>query len=106
MLPLRKPPTEILRHFLAAQSKLDFTYPAVGSTAAGLPAGYVVDRTPIKLGGGARTFSVASCRRAVAHCSGYNFWHNRDFQEVTAAEGGGGVWQGISGPAMAWSTGS
>ena len=59
MLALRKPSADRLRDFLAAQSKLDFTYPAVGATAAMPPAGYVVDRTRIKLGEGAKAFAVA-----------------------------------------------
>jgi uncharacterized protein (UPF0548 family) len=59
MLSLRKPPEERLRDFLAAQSKLDLTYSAVGATAAVPPAGYVVDRTRIKLGEGAWTFAAA-----------------------------------------------
>ena len=59
MPSLRKPSAERLREFLAAQSKLDLTYPAVGATAAVPPAGYVVDRTRIKLGEGAGTFAAA-----------------------------------------------
>jgi uncharacterized protein (UPF0548 family) len=59
MLSLRKPSTQRRRDFLAAQSKLDLTYPAVGATAAVPPAGYVVDRTRIKLGEGAGTFAAA-----------------------------------------------
>jgi uncharacterized protein (UPF0548 family) len=59
MLSLRKPSMERLREFLAAQSKLDLTYAAVGATAAVPPAGYVVDRTRIKLGDGTRTFAAA-----------------------------------------------
>jgi len=59
MLSLRKPSAERLRDFLAAQSKLDLTYSAVGATAAVPPAGYVVDRTRIRLGEGARTFAAA-----------------------------------------------
>src|SRR5262249_15687524 len=59
MLSLRKPPVERLRDFLATQSKLDLTYPAVGATAGVAPSGYVVDRTRIKLGEGAGTFAVA-----------------------------------------------
>src|SRR5262245_1883641 len=59
MLSLRKPSAERLRDFLAAQSKLDFTYPAVGATAAVPPVGYVVDHTRIKLGEGAGTFAAA-----------------------------------------------
>ena len=59
MLSLRKPSAEKLREFLAAQSKLDLTYPAVGATAAVPPAGYVVDRTRVKLGEGAEAFAAA-----------------------------------------------
>jgi hypothetical protein len=59
VLSLRKPSAEKLRGFLAAQSKLGLTYPAVGATAAVPPGGYVVDRTRIRLGGGARTFAAA-----------------------------------------------
>ena len=59
MLSLRKPFVERLRDFLAARSKLDFTYPAVGATAAVPPAGYAVDRTRVKLGDGAGTFAAA-----------------------------------------------
>src|SRR6516162_11662172 len=59
MLSLRKPSAEKLQDFLATQSKLDFTYPAVGATAAVPPAGYVVDRTRIKLGEGPSDFAAA-----------------------------------------------
>src|SRR5437016_4711193 len=59
MLSLRKPSTERLRDFLAAQANLDFTYSAVGATAIVPPAGYVVDRTRINLGEGARVFAAA-----------------------------------------------
>ncbi len=59
MLLLRKPSAERLRQFLAAQSKLDLTYSAVGATAAMPPAGNVVDHTRIRLGEGARTFAAA-----------------------------------------------
>src|SRR5262249_61724980 len=46
MLSLRKPSAEKLREFLAAQSKLDLTYHAVGATAAVPPAGYGGERSP------------------------------------------------------------
>jgi uncharacterized protein (UPF0548 family) len=59
MLSLRKPSAEQLRGFLAAQSKLGFTYPAVGATAAVPPGGYAVDRTRVQLGDGAGTFAAA-----------------------------------------------
>jgi uncharacterized protein (UPF0548 family) len=59
MLSPRKPSTEKLRDFLASQSKLDFSYSAVGATAAVPPPRYVVDRTRIKLGEGAGSFAAA-----------------------------------------------
>src|SRR6516162_8089500 len=59
MLALRKPSAESLRDFQAAQSKLDLTYSAVGATAAVPPAGFVVDRTRIKLGEGGKVFAAA-----------------------------------------------
>jgi uncharacterized protein (UPF0548 family) len=59
MLSLRKPSAERLRDFLATQSKLDLTYAAVGATAVVPPAGYVVDRTRIKLREGASVFAAA-----------------------------------------------
>lgn len=59
MLSLRRPSTGMIRGFLEAQSKLDFTYPAVGATATTPPAGYVVDHTRIKLGEGEGVFNRA-----------------------------------------------
>ena len=59
MLFLRKPTAEAIRAFLARQARLDLTYSAVGATATSPPAGYVVDRTRIKLGEGAETFAAA-----------------------------------------------
>ena len=59
MLSLRKPSAESIRRFLAAQAKQDFTYKAVGATADKPPAGYVVDRTRIKLGEGEAVFQAA-----------------------------------------------
>jgi uncharacterized protein (UPF0548 family) len=59
MLSLRRPSTGMMREFLAAQSKLGFTYPAVGATASTPPSGYVVDHTRIKLGDGEGTFRAA-----------------------------------------------
>ena len=59
MLSLRRPSAETIGEFLAAQSKLGLTYPAVGATAAVPPAGYAVDHTRIKLGEGEKVFSAA-----------------------------------------------
>src|SRR4051794_6794942 len=65
MLSLRKPSADALRRFLAVQSKLPFTYAAVGATGETPPAGYAVDRTRIKLGEGSAVFrsAVAALRR-------------------------------------------
>ena len=54
MVSLRRPSTETIREFLASQSKLGFTYTAVGATASLPPADYVVDHTRIKLEAAAR----------------------------------------------------
>jgi uncharacterized protein (UPF0548 family) len=59
MLCLRRPTAKAFRAFLAAQSRLDLTYPAVGATVAVPPAGHVVDHTRIKLGEGAERFAGA-----------------------------------------------
>lgn len=59
MVSLRRPSTETIREFLASQSKLGFTYTAVGATASLPPADYVVDHTRIKLGQGEEVFMKA-----------------------------------------------
>ena len=59
MPSLRKPSVESIRSFLTAQSKLPFSYSAVGATATTPPAGYVVDHTRIKLGEGEPVFHAA-----------------------------------------------
>ena len=59
MVSLRRPSTETMRDFLASQSKLGFTYTAVGATATLPPAGYTVDHTRIKLGQGEEVFTKA-----------------------------------------------
>ena len=58
-MSLRRPSDATIREFLAAQAKLDFTYPAVGATASLPPAGYVVNHTRIKLGQGEAAFRAA-----------------------------------------------
>jgi uncharacterized protein (UPF0548 family) len=58
MLSLRKPEPRQIQNFHEAQANLDFTYHAVGATAAVPPAGYAVDRTHIKLGEGGRVFAA------------------------------------------------
>jgi len=59
MVSLRRPSTETIREFLTSQSKLDFTYKAIGATASLPPSGYVVDHTRIKLGEGEEVFTKA-----------------------------------------------
>jgi len=59
MVSLRRPSTETIREFLASQSKLGFTYTAVGATASQPPAGFTVDHTRIKLGDGEEVFTKA-----------------------------------------------
>jgi uncharacterized protein (UPF0548 family) len=59
MLSLRKPSAEIIRQFLTTQAKLDFSYSAVGATAAKPPSGFIVDHTRIKLGKGEPVFTAA-----------------------------------------------
>src|SRR3712207_6836648 len=65
MLSLCKPSADALRVFLATKRELPFTYEAVGATAGTPPAGYVVDRTRIKLGEGEPVFrsAIAALRR-------------------------------------------
>jgi uncharacterized protein (UPF0548 family) len=59
LLSLQKPAAETIRRFILEQAKLDFSYSAVGCTAGTPPAGYVVDRTRIKLGEGEPAFQSA-----------------------------------------------
>jgi uncharacterized protein (UPF0548 family) len=59
MLSHRRPSTDAIRKFLYAQTKLDFTYVAVGATATVPPDGYTVDHTRIKLGTGEAVFTNA-----------------------------------------------
>jgi len=59
MFLFRKPTIERVQEFLAAQSRLELTYTAVGATAGTPPPGYVVHRTRVKLGEGERVFRAA-----------------------------------------------
>jgi len=56
---LQKPSSDVLGRFLAEQAALDFSYSAVGATAATPPAGFKVDRTRIELGNGEAVFDAA-----------------------------------------------
>jgi uncharacterized protein (UPF0548 family) len=59
MVSLQRPSAATIHEFLVSQSKLGFTYAAVGATASIPPAGYVVDHTRIKLGLGEEVFTKA-----------------------------------------------
>ena len=59
MVSFQKPSVDSMRRFIAEQAKLDFSYSAVGATAATPPAGFVVDRTRIKLGEGEAVYESA-----------------------------------------------
>ena len=59
MPSLLKPSHEVLHHFLAEQSGRDFSYDEVGATATSPPAGFVTDRTRIRLGEGESVFQDA-----------------------------------------------
>jgi uncharacterized protein (UPF0548 family) len=59
MFLLRKPTEETVRHFIAAQQTLPFSYSEVGATQTGAPEGYIVDHNRIKLGQGEDTYRRA-----------------------------------------------
>jgi uncharacterized protein (UPF0548 family) len=77
---LRRPTTEAIHDFLAAQSTLNLTYSSVGATATLPPAGYVVDRTRTKLGEGAAVFQAArsALKRWDHFCLGWVETHPSD----------------------------
>ena len=60
MYLLKKPSDDRINEFIEAQSRLDFTYPSVGSTRNGGHAkGYTVDHNRIHLGSGEAVFDAA-----------------------------------------------
>ena len=61
MFSLRKPAEPRVRAFIETQAECDYSYrPFVGSTRNDeCPAGYVVDRTRIRLGSGSNTYHMA-----------------------------------------------
>jgi len=69
---LSKPSDEQIREFIESQSRLEFTYPAVGATKTGEhPLGFLVDHNRIHLGTGQATFEVA--KRALCEWRHYRF---------------------------------
>jgi uncharacterized protein (UPF0548 family) len=65
ILYLQKPTPAMLGQFLAEQASLEFSYSAVGATRKTPPAGFVVDRTRIRLGSGEAVFrrAISALRR-------------------------------------------
>ena len=66
MVSFQKPSVDSMRRFIAEQAKLDFSYSAVGASAATPPAGFVVDRTRIQLGEGEAVYESA--------CAAFRRW--------------------------------
>lgn len=56
---LSRPSPASIRSFLATQSPLNFSYSAVGSTAAKPPADFTLDQSRVKLGEGEAVFAAA-----------------------------------------------
>jgi uncharacterized protein (UPF0548 family) len=59
MLTLRKPTLELIRRFCEQQSRLDFSYAAVGATARAHPPGFARNHTRVRLGTGKQVFEAA-----------------------------------------------
>ncbi|MBI1323615.1 DUF1990 family protein [bacterium] len=59
MLLIRKPSDAFIQRFLEEQSRLGFSYDAVGATFGEVPPGFDVDRTRIRLGEGEAAFQAA-----------------------------------------------
>jgi uncharacterized protein (UPF0548 family) len=59
MISFRRPSPTILSTFLQTQSRLDFTYGAIGATASVPPVRAVVDHTRVWLGKGEAVFRAA-----------------------------------------------
>jgi uncharacterized protein (UPF0548 family) len=72
MYLIQKPSDERVCKFIESQSRLDFTYPSVGTTRNGdHPSGYTVDHNRIHLGEGKATFDAA--KQALHEWQHYRF---------------------------------
>ena len=72
MYLFKKPSDERISEFIESQSRLEFTYPSVGTTRTGdNPSGFLVDHNRIHLGAGQATFDAA--RRALYGWQHYCF---------------------------------
>ena len=60
MFLLSKPSDDYIRGFIAAQCDLPFSYPEVGASRTGAPAGYPINHHRAELGTGAATFEAAA----------------------------------------------
>ena len=59
MFRLRKPSDMEIRSFLATQERLPFSYPEVGASRGGAPAGHPINHRRGKLGAGQETYTRA-----------------------------------------------
>jgi uncharacterized protein (UPF0548 family) len=56
---LRKPSQQVIHDFLARQRREPFSYPEVGQSRSGTPAGYDLDHNRVRLGEGPAVFEAA-----------------------------------------------
>ena len=96
MISLRKPTTETVRAFLASQSGLDLSYPAVGATATRPPSGYTVDHTRTHLGEGEAVFAAA--KAALGRWEQFNLGWVQAWSPDDSIKAGGLV--GVTGRAL------
>jgi uncharacterized protein (UPF0548 family) len=72
MYLFKKPSAERIGEFIESQSRLEITYPSVGTTRSGdNPSGFLVDHNRVHLGAGQATFDAA--RRALCEWQHYRF---------------------------------
>ena len=72
MYLFKKPTDERIGNFIESQSRLEFTYPSVGTTKTGEhPSGFLFDHNRIRLGSGQATFD--SAKRALCEWRHYRF---------------------------------
>lgn len=56
---LRRPPQQVIHSFLSRQRQEPFSYPEVGQSRSGTPAGYDLDHNRVRLGEGPAVFEAA-----------------------------------------------
>jgi uncharacterized protein (UPF0548 family) len=77
-MQLFRPTSDNVQRFLAQAAQAEFSYPHAGATRGELPAGYVVDRTQVRLGSGQAMMQAA--RRALSE------WKHFELGWLRAAE--------------------